>query len=172
MLNNSHLFRFKKLIIFYAIVNKHYKTIPLSFEKPDLKFFGIFNGAIRYSYQILPSVVLLIVHFAWPRVFRNNKITQRRSTLQYSFLHFPLYLELVLAFLVCSSHVNDLATSFHRKIYLHCRFLNLVTRKKYLKWAHNCSLWVFFTCHYSKTVWLTENPNKKSFLISSKNFLI
>ena len=103
LLNNWHLFRFKKLIIFYAIVDKHYKSIPLSFGKPDLEFFGIFDGTIPYSYHILPSVVLLIVRFAWPRAFGNYKITQRRSILQYSFSHFSLHLEMVLSFLVCSN---------------------------------------------------------------------
>ena len=103
LLNNWHLFRFKKLIIFYAIVDKHYKSIPLSFGKPDLEFFGIFDGTIPYSYHILPSVVLLIVRFAWPRAFGNYKITQRRSILQYSFSHFSLHLEMVLAFLVCGN---------------------------------------------------------------------
>ena len=33
-------------------------------------------------------------------------------------------------------------------------------KKKYSKWAHNCSFWVFFSCHYSKTFWLAENLNE------------
>ena len=116
LLNNQILFRFKKLIIFYAIVDKHYKTIPLSFEKPDLEFLGIFDGTIAYSYHILPTVVILIVRFTWPREFGNYKITQRRLILQYSFSHFPLHLEMVLAFLVCSSHINDPATFLSKDI--------------------------------------------------------
>ena len=116
MLNNWHLFRFKKLIIFYAIVDKHYKSIPLSFGKPDLEFFGIFDGTIPYSYHILPSVVILIVRFAWPREFGNCKITPRRLILQYSFSHFPLHLEMILTFLVCSSHINDPATILSKDI--------------------------------------------------------
>ena len=112
MLNNWHLFRLKKLIIFYAIVDKHYKTIPLSFEKSELKFLGTFDGTIPYSYHILPSVVLLIMHFVWPRAFDNYKITQRRPILQYSFSHFFLHMEMVLAFPVCSNHINDLTAFF------------------------------------------------------------
>ena len=126
MLNNWHLSRLKKLIIFYAIFDKHYKAIPLSFGKPDLEFFGIFDGTIPYSYHILPSVVLLIVRFAWPRAFGNYKITQRRSILQYSFSHFPLHLEMVLAFLVCSNHINDPATFFIK--YHECDSINATVK--------------------------------------------
>ena len=46
----------------------------------------------------------------------------------------------------------------------------LLWERKYSKWAHNCSHWVFFfTCHYSKTVWLAENLNEIKITYYEKN---
>ena len=65
-------------------------------------------------------------------------------------------------------------------MFLHCKFLILIMRKKNTQNDHIIAHFeYFFTCHYSKTIWLAENLNKikllimrKSFLISSRNVLI
>ena len=52
--------------------------------------------------------------------------------------------------------VNFLGTPF-----LHCKFLILILRRKKTQNEHIIDHFeCFFTCHYSKTVWLAENLNE------------
>ena len=47
------------------------------------------------------------------------------------------------------------------KLNMHCKFLILILRKKNTQNKHIIAHFeYFFTCHYSKTVWLAENLNE------------
>ena len=54
---------------------------------------------------------------------------------------------------------------------LYCKFLILILRKKNTQNEHIIAHFVyFFTCHYSKTVWLAENLNERKITHYEKIF--